>query len=400
MSVHERVGGQVSTDPLWAPSGALADRASAKYRVFGADVLPMWLAEMDVVLAPAVSQALRHAVETSDTGYANPRDGLPQVFADFAARRWGWKVGPEELRLAPDVGVAMVETLRALVRPGDKVALSPPVYPPFFGWVREVGCEIVEAPLRHADDGWRLDLDAVEHAFEDGARAYLLCNPHNPVGRVHTHDELAALSELAERYGVIVVSDEIHAPLVMSGSTFTPYLDVDDTARGHGIALHSASKAWNLAGLKCALIVVPAGEADGPARVRFGLPSELAWRVGHLGVLAGRAAYADGEAWLDDLLEALDGNRRLVRDLLVEHLPGVGYEPPESSFLAWLDVRAAGWGDDPARGVAEQCGVALSRGLDFGRQGAGFVRLNIGCSPETLHEAVRRLAGFTPGSRR
>ena len=390
---------QVTGDHVWASAGSLADRASAKYRVFGPDVLPMWVAEMDVVLAPPVSDALRRAVETSDTGYANPTDDLPQVFAEFAARRWGWKVGPDEPTLAPDVGVAMVETLRALVRPGDKVALSPPVYPPFFGWVREVGCEVVEAPLRHGDDGWRLDLDALEHAFEDGARAYLLCNPHNPVGRVHTRDELVAVAELAERYGAIVVSDEIHAPLVMPGATFTPYLDLDETARGHGIALHSASKAWNLAGLKCALIVVPSGEADGPARVRFGLPSELAWRIGHLGVLAGRAAYAESGDWLDELLAALDGNRRLLSELLAEHLPEVGYHPPESSFLAWLDVRAAGWGDDPTRAITEQCGVALSRGLDFGRQGAGFVRLNIGCSPERLHEAVTRLATFSPRSR-
>jgi cysteine-S-conjugate beta-lyase len=360
----------------------------------------MWVAETDVVLAPAVSDALRRAVEVSDTGYANPGGGLSEAFAAFADQRWGWTIEADDVRLAPDVGVAMIETLRTFVRPGDKIAFSPPVYPPFFDWVREVGCEIVEAPLTRDDDGWRLDLAAIERAFDQGARAYLLCNPHNPVGRVHSREELAALAVLSDRYDAVVVSDEIHAPLALPGSSFTPYLAVDDAARSHGLALHSASKAWNLAGLKCALIVAPNGTADGPARVRAGLPAELPWRAGHLGVLANKAAYADGAEWLDRLVVALDDNRRLLEELLHEHLPRIGYVPPQASYLAWLDAAAAGWGADPTASLAEQCKVALSRGLDFGRQGAGFLRLNLGCSPETLREAVRRMAAFDPERRR
>ncbi len=385
----------MSTHPLWASPQQLASRRSAKYRVYGPDVLPMWVAEMDVVLAPAINDALHRAVSISDTGYTDPGNDLPEVFTEFAKRRWSWSVSPDTVTLAPDVGVAMVEVLRAFARPGDKICISPPVYPPFFEWALEAGCQVVQAPLARGEHGWRLDFEAIERAFERGARAYLLCNPHNPVGRVHTREELTRLADLAEQYGVTVVADEIHAPLALSGSTFTPYLDLDDTARSHGIAVHSASKAWNLAGLKCALVVCACPEGS-PARVHDGLPPELPWRAGSFGVIASTAAYAESEAWLDDLRAALDSNRRLVAELLAEQLPDVGYQAPESSYLAWLDVAPAGWGEDPARALIEQCQVALSPGLAFGDQGAGFVRLNMGSAPARLREAVERMASFDP----
>jgi cystathionine beta-lyase len=393
-----------------APLTELRRRRSAKWRTYPDEVLPLFVAEMDVRLAPAISEVLHRAIDVSDTGYAAPDTELPAAFARFAARRWSWDVDVEQVSLAPDVSVAMVETLRVLLEDKGRgargtdatIALSPPVYPPFYGWIREVGARTVEVPLREngdAGEGPRLDLPALEAAFRARVDVYLLCNPHNPVGTVHTHDELAAVAQLAVRYGVSVVSDEIHAPLVLPGAVFVPFLNVNAEARRCGVALESASKGWNLAGLKAAMIVT------GDPRVqeihgRF--PAELAWRAGHLGVLASTAAFTDGEEWLDDVIGVLDVNRHLVSDLLAEHLPEVRYRPPEASYLAWLDfrhlpgvARLSGSGQ-LARDILGSCGVALSSGDDFGPQGAGHLRLNFGTSPEVLREAMQRLATYTP----
>lgn len=178
-----------------APMEELSLRQSAKWRTYAPDVLPMFVAEMDVALAGPVAETLQRAIRLSDTGYAATDNGLAAALARFAARRWKWQIDVEQVSLAPDVSVAMVETLRALTRPGAQIAFSPPIYPPFYGWVQEVGGRVLEAPLTHHDGRWRLDLTAIEETFRAGAEAYLLCNPHNPVGRVHSADELRALAE-------------------------------------------------------------------------------------------------------------------------------------------------------------------------------------------------------------
>ncbi|SFC96790.1 cystathione beta-lyase [Nocardioides terrae] len=402
------------TSPM-APLTQLRRRRSAKWRTHPAEVLPLFVAEMDVQLAPPISETLRAAIELSDTGYAAPRSELPAAFAAFAARRWTWDVDVEQVSLAPDVSVAMVETLRVLLGGGSSgpadgtrgtVALSPPVYPPFYGWIREVGARTVEVPLREDDAdggaacaGTRLDLPALEAAFRAGVDVYMLCNPHNPVGTVHTRDELAALADLAARHGVTVVSDEIHAPLVLPGASFVPFLSVSAEARRCGVALESASKGWNLAGLKAAMIVT----ADRRTREIHGrFPAELAWRTGHLGVLASTAAFTAGEEWLDDVICVLDANRYLLSNLLREHLPRVRYRPPQASYLAWLDFRnvpaaaALSGPGDLAGDILHNCAVALSSGDDFGPPGAGHLRLNFGTSPDVLREAIQRLATYTP----
>jgi cysteine-S-conjugate beta-lyase len=371
------------------PLDVLRERRSAKWRTFDADVLPLPVAEHDFELAPPVAEALRTAVELSDTGYAMAVPAVGEALAGFAAARWGWELDPVRVSPVADVGVGAVELLRVLTRPGDRVAISPPVYPPFFRWVPEAGATVVEVPLASTDDGWRLDLAGLERAFaEERPAVYLLCSPHNPVGRVHSPDELAALVELARRYDVVLVSDEIHAPLVLPGATFTPLLTVPGAA-DVTIALLSASKAFNLAGLKCAAVV---SASDRMAEAVDRLSGDLRWRVGHFGVLATVAAFTEGGEWLDRLLLTLDRRRAELGTLLAERLPAVRWTPPEATYLAWLDCRAAGAGDAPRNACLERGRVALEPGTNFGRPGDGHVRLNLGTSAEILDEAVARMA--------
>ncbi|WP_326822054.1 MalY/PatB family protein [Streptosporangium sp. NBC_01756] len=377
--------GNLSIPPL----AELRKRQSAKWRTFPDDVLPLPVAEMDFPLAEPIARALHEAVDRSDTGYAAPTRDLADAVSGYARRTWGWKVEADDVRTVADVGIGIVETLRRIVGAGDRVVISPPVYEPFSWWVREVGAQVVEAPLAGGPRGWRLDLDALERAFADHATAYVLCNPHNPVGLVHRREDLVALAELADRYGVYVLSDEIHAPLVLPGAEFVPFLSVSDEARRWGFSFLSASKGWNLAGLKAATVIT----ADpAPKRYVDRLSPHSLYRTGHLGVIATVAAFNDGDPWLADVLSVLDDNRRLLDELLVKLLPGVHGSPSQAGFLAWIDFRALGWGDDPAEHILAAARVALNAGHRYGSTGLGFARLNFGCSPQTLTEAVTRIA--------
>jgi cystathionine beta-lyase len=370
------------------PVEVLRRRRSAKWRTYPADVLPLTVAEMDFGLAEPISAALREAVERSDTGYSMAEPDLGLAIAGFAADRWGWEIDPTAVAAVTDVGVGVVELLRVLTRPGDAVAISPPVYPPFFDWAPEAGARLLEVPLAHGEDGWRLDLAALERAFATHPAVYVLCNPHNPVGRVHSPEELAALVRLARIYQVTLVSDEIHAPVVLPGATFTPLLSVPGAAEV-AVSLLSASKAWNLAGLKCAAVVT--GSARMAAVVdRF--PPDAIWRIGHFGVLATVAAFTEGQPWLDRLLGTLDQRRALLTELLRTRLPSVRWTPPQATYLSWLDCAAIGPDDQPRLRFLEHGRVALEPGPRFGAAGAGYVRLNFGTSAEILTEATARMA--------
>jgi cystathionine beta-lyase len=367
---------------------ALRTRTSEKWVEYPPDVLPLFVAEMDYPLAPVVAAAITASIARSDTGYVASPLPVGEAFAGFARRRWGWSVDPTSVRTTTDVSVCIVESLRRVIQPGDGVVINPPVYPPFFHLIPEAGGTVVEVPL--LDDGrtYPLDLDGIEAAFAASARALLLCNPQNPIGLVHSAESLTALAELAAKYDVTVVSDEIHSLLTHSTATFTPFLSVSDAAREHGIAVTSASKAFNLAGVKCAIMVAASDRSLGYLGE---MSVEVGWRTSILGLHATVAALTSADDWLDGTLVAIEDSKRLLSELLAAELPHVGFRAPDATYLAWLDFRALDWGDDPSIRALERL-VALNPGPDFGAQGRGFVRLNFACSPEVLTEAIHRLA--------
>ena len=376
------------------PLGELQRRHSYKWRAYPPDVLPAFVAEMDCALAPPVVAVLEDAVRRGDTGYAWPSAELNATVVSFVASRYGWSIEPEDVTIVPDVMMGVLELLRVVCRPGDGVAVTPPVYPPFYTHIAEAGCRVVEAPLVHGPMGAEFDFDALERAFSD-ARVFLLCNPHNPTGRVFTRAELEHVAELAERRDVIVFSDEIHAPLALSGARHIPFMTIGEQAQSRSIAFMSTSKAWNLPGLKCAQAIAVAPAMQVIVRT---LGEDFSFRVGHHGVLASIAAYRDGGRWLDELLPALDGNHTLFRRLLRDAIPRATCEPCEAGYLAWVDCRSLGIGADPARWFLERGKVALRAGEDFGTGGQGFVRVTVGTSPALLEEIVRRMASAVQGA--
>ena len=360
----------------------LRTRTSVKWRAHDEGVLPAWVAEMDVPLAEPIVTAVTRALRRGDTGYAYG-DGYAGALADFARRRWDWDLAVERSRLVPDVMLGAVELLRLVTRPGEAVVVNPPIYPPFYAFIEHDGRRVVEAPLGPDD---RLDPEALEAAFASPeVTGYLLCSPHNPTGTVHTDAELRMVAALAERHGVRVVADEIHAPVVLDG-TFVPYLSLPETQAG--FALLSASKGWNLAGLKAAVTV--AGDRAGQDLAR--MPEEVAHGASHVACLAHVAAWCEGEPWLDAVLDGLRNNRDLLTQLLQERLPGVTYRPGAATYLAWLDCRDLALGDDPAAAFLARGRVALTSGKDFGTGGAGHARLNLATSSTLLTAVVDRMA--------
>lgn len=363
------------------PLDELRRRSSDKWRKFPEDVLPSHIAEMDFAVAPPIEEALVAAVHAGDLGYQHARSsGLAEAFVAFAERRWGWTVDADAVVAVPDVMVGVAELLRVLTPEGAGVVINPPVYPPFFSVIAESGRRVVEVPLV---DG-RLALGGIDDALRDGASAVLLCNPQNPTGQTWGADDVRAVGEIAAEHGALFLSDEIHAPLTVPGVTHVPAASLVDDA----IVLTSATKAWNLAGLKCGLAVARSDRMRAALRR---LPPDIHDRVGHLGVMASTTAFRDGEEWLDELRGYLAETRRMLPDLLAEHAPGVRATAGSATFLAWLDFRETGLGDDPAAVVLERGRVSLLPGTDFGSVGTGFARLNIGTSRELVEEAVKRI---------
>lgn len=353
-------------------------------------MLPAFVAETDFPVPPAIRAALDAALDCGDTGYAWPGMVAP-AFAGFARRRFDWQIDEQCIFEVPDVMAGVAQALHVLTEPGAGVVVNPPVYAPFFETIRSSQRKCVEVPLMRAAAGkWDLDFEGLERAFASGAQAYLLCSPHNPVGRVWSAGQLQQIAQLATRYNVAVIADEIHAPLTMPGIAFTPFLR--EGGRARSVSLVSASKAWNIAGLKCGILVASPDTAAGvKARLRS-IPTEIEARVGHLGALATAAAFERGDTWLDEECAHLHKNAMLLQALLAEQLPAAHFVLPEATYLAWIDCSALGIDGDPTRYFLERGRVALERGTKFGTGGEQYVRLNFGTSSEILRDIVARMA--------
>jgi cystathionine beta-lyase len=374
--------------PLKAlPLAELQHRRSAKWREFPNDVLPLPVMEMDFKIAKSIRTELKAMTKASDTGYLGPMPEVAQSLAEFAQARWNWSIDTNQVFLATDVGVGMVEMSRMVVNPGDHIVVDTPVYHNFANWIKELKCHIVDAPMKKDGLHYTLNLPLIEEAYKNGAKIHYLCNPQNPTGTVHTKEELSALAELAKKYGVAVFSDEIHAPLTYDASTFTPFLAVSETAREVGITVTSASKAWNIAGLKCAFIVTAHEKWQNIAKQ---MPPAVHWRASLFGAAASVQAFKSVE-WLDACLQTLDKNRALVANLIAEDLPNVGYRVPDTSYVAWLDLTALNLGENPAKTLVERGKVAFNPGITFSTTHSQFVRMNFATSESNIKEAFSRI---------
>lgn len=373
------------------PLAELKKRSSSKWRRFAPDVLPMHVAEMDYEIAGSIKSLLIEKISNSDLGYTGPVPEVAEGFVKFAAERWGWQVDPKQVRLSTDVGVSAVEILRALGNPGEKVVINSPVYSSFFEWIPEVGLKIEDVPLVPGGETWDLDLSALEAAFKNGAKFYLICHPHNPLGKIFTEAELVAIADLAKRYDVVVISDEIHAPLTFAGNTFVPYLKVSDAARETGVVITAASKSFNVAGLKASVIVTDSALMHDKLK---NLPAALHWRSGLLGAFAMGEAFSNCGDWLDAANAANLESRDLLTKLIADQLPTVKYWVPEAGFLAWLDVSSLGIGVNPAARIIEEQRVAFVPGRDLGKQYDQYVRINFACHPDSLKRAIAAIAAY------
>ncbi len=372
-------------------AAALRARGSAKWSAPGPDGYGAGVAEMDFGAAAPITEALTRLTEEAAFGYLPQRlaDELGEACAHFQRRRFGWEVDPAHIRPVPDVVKALEIAIAHFSRPGSPVIVPTPAYMPFLIVPGLLGRQIIQVRMRGDAGLFTFDLDAIDAAFRAGGHLLILCNPYNPLGRVFSRGELAGLTAVVERHGGRVFADEIHSPITYPGARHIPYASTSDAAAAHSLTATSASKAWNLPGLKCAQMILTS-HADREQWERMGpLASHGA---SNPGVVANIAAFRHGGPWLEEVLGYLDGSRRLLADLLARHLPQMRYRPPEGTYLAWLDCTAMGLPGSPGELVSERARVTVVDGPAFGAGGEGCFRFNFATPRPVLAEMVEAMA--------
>lgn len=378
----------------WLSDSEARASLSMKWLAFDDDLLPAWVAEMDVELAPAIKTALHEAVELNVSGYntiAVPEKmGLTDAVASWHERLFGAPINPNSVIIVPSVIGAVNLALAELLNRGDGIILNPPAYHPFFDVIDNAGLERVDIPMEKTEQRFRLDLPEIESAFASGAKAILLCHPHNPTGSVATRDELEQLALIVDRYQGLVISDEVHAPLVTQGPTFAPYASISRAAAHHSVTTSSTSKAFNIAGLKVAWLFTDNPDFD---RILQATPYSARTGASSLGLVAAKAALESGDDWLDEIIRELAQRHDLLQNLLRRYLPAATTIRADAGFLAWVDFSGYPFmGDDPADWIKEHAKVVLNSGIIFGQTGEGYARINVGTSAERLTRIIKQIA--------
>lgn len=353
------------------------------------DVLPMWVADMDFPTLPAICQALAKRTEHPVFGYTFVTPEEKRAELGWLERRHGVKAEEDWILYCDGVVDSLFACARAFARPGSQIMVQPPVYGPFYQAAKVNGFGLWRNGLRQTEDGWHMDLENMEQGFRSGVSMFLLCNPHNPVGRVWTREELLQVTELADRYGVTIVSDEIHSDFIYAPHRLNSILSLPHPERR--IMLHSATKTFNLAALRQSSLLAPGEEKR--ALLRTELEKMHAGTPNLFGALAQRVAYEQGDEWLDELLRYLQENRDWLKDALSRRLPQIRMSDLEGTYLAWLDFRAFQMDQETlSEKLIRETGLGLSSGLQFGEEGNGFFRMNLATQRKNVEEAVDRLA--------
>lgn len=353
-------------------------------------VLPMWVADMDFRVAPAIIDALSRKVEHGVFGYTYVPEGYYKAVEHWSRVRHGWTLDPRHIIYTIGVVPAISAIIKAVCAPGDKVIVQTPAYNCFFSSIRNNDCQLAANPLLRAADGtYSIDFDGLENLASDPrAKIMILCNPHNPTGRVWTHSELMRIADICGRNGVLVLSDEIHCELVYPGHRYIPYASLGEEIARNSVVCVSASKAFNIAGLQIANIVAPDPQLR--ARIDKAININEVCDVNPFGVVATVAAYNESGWWLDALVEYLDGNRRMAVDFFRRYLPAYSVTDPEATYLLWIDCRNTGLSSaEIIVRLKNEAHVLLSPGEIY--HGEGFIRLNMACPRERLELALRRI---------